>query len=133
MRNLHQTSNPIARPQNGGHPSVQNPPPLEDIPMAPVRQGTSWPNAESTSENLLETQKDWPVPPAPVPTSAPTMKTEAPSQVAAIPRVMEAPRQAAKNCKWGPHCPICKNEEEHGEEDWDGDLQNQPRICPRNL
>ena len=76
---------------------------------------------------------DWPIPPAPVPTSAPTVKTEAPSQVAAIPRVMEAPRQAARNCTWGPHCPISKNEEEHGEEDWDGDLQNQPRIHPQNL
>ena len=33
---------PMARPQNEGHPSIQgsNPPPLEDIPNAPVRQGT---------------------------------------------------------------------------------------------
>ena len=65
-----EASNPIARPQNGGHPSVQNPPPLEDIPKAPVGQGTPWPNTQSTSENLFETQKDWPIPPAPVPTSA---------------------------------------------------------------
>ena len=54
------------------------------------------------------------------------MKTEAPSQVAAIPKVIVTPRQAAKNCTWGPHCPIYKNEEEHGEEDWDGNLQNLP-------
>ena len=33
---------PTARPQNGGHPSVQNPPPLEDIPKAPIRQGIPW-------------------------------------------------------------------------------------------
>ena len=32
-----------ARPQNKSHPSTQstNPPPLEDIPNAPVRQGTT--------------------------------------------------------------------------------------------
>ena len=71
---------------------MQNPLPLEDIPKAPVRQDTPWPNAESTSENLFETQKDWPILPAPVPTSAPTMKTEVPPQVAAITRMMDAPR-----------------------------------------
>ena len=128
-----ESSSPTARPQNGGHPSVQDPPPLEDILKAPVRQGTPWPNVKSTSENLLETQKDWPIPPTPIPTSAPTMKTEAPTQVAAILRVMDAPIQAAENCTWGPHCPICKNEEEHGEEDWDGNLKNQPRMHSQNL
>ena len=80
-----EASSPIARPQNGGHTSVQNPPPLEDIPKAPVRQSTPWPNAESTSENLFEIQEDWLIAPAPVPASAPTVKTEAPPQVAAIP------------------------------------------------
>ena len=34
-----------ARPQNGGHPSIQNSPHLKDIPMAPVGQGIPWPNA----------------------------------------------------------------------------------------
>ena len=87
--------------------------------MAPVRQGTPWPNAGSNSENLFETRQDWSIPP----TSVPTMKTEVPPQVAPIPKVMVAPRQAAKNCTWGPHCPICNNDEEHGEEDWDGNLQ----------
>ena len=61
--------------------SVQNPPPLEDIPKAPIRKGTSWPNGGSTSENLLETRKDWPIPPTTAPTSVPTVKTEAPPQV----------------------------------------------------
>ena len=122
-----EASSPAAKPQNGGHSSVQNFPPLEDMPKTPVRQGTPWPNAGS--ENLFETKKDWPIPPTPVPASAPTVKTEAPSKVSAIPRVMDAPRQAAKNYTWGPHCPICKNEE-HGEEDWDGNLQNQPRMHP---
>ena len=44
-------------------PSVQNPPPLEDIQKTPVRQGTPWSNEESTSQNLFETRKDWPIPP----------------------------------------------------------------------
>ena len=29
-------------------PSFQNPPPLEDIPKVPIKQGTPWPNAGST-------------------------------------------------------------------------------------
>ena len=65
-----EASSPTAKPQNGGHPSVQNPPPLEDISKASVIQGTPWPKAEPTSENLFETKKNWPIPPAPVPTSA---------------------------------------------------------------
>ena len=51
-----------------------NPPPLEDIPSAPVRQSTPWSNAGSASENLFETRKDWPIPPTPVPTPAPIIK-----------------------------------------------------------
>ena len=65
-----EVSNPTARPQNGGHPSVQSLPPLEDIPKAPVRQGTPCPNAESTFREPVWNQKDWPLPPTPVPTSA---------------------------------------------------------------
>ena len=53
----HQTT----RPQNEG----SNPPPLEDIPNAPTREGIPWPNSGSTSENLFETRKDWPIPPTP--------------------------------------------------------------------
>ena len=125
---------PTARPQNEGHTSIQgsNPPPLEDIPNAPVRQGSPWSSTGSDSENLFETRKDWPIPPTPAPTPAPTVKTEAPSQVAAIPHVLVMPKQVAEKCLWGLHCPICKNEEEH-EEDWDGDMQReQPRMCPQN-
>ena len=61
------------RPQDGGHPLTpnSNPPPLEDIPSAPFRQGTPWPNTGSALENLFETRKDWPIPPTPVPTPAP--------------------------------------------------------------
>ena len=70
---------PTARPQNKGHPSVQipNPPPLEDIPNAPVRQGTTWPSTGSASKNLFETRKDWPTPSTPTPTPASSVKTEA--------------------------------------------------------
>ena len=33
-----------------------------------------------------------------------------------------------EKCTWGPHCPICKKEEEEGTEDWNGDrLENQQR------
>ena len=44
---------------------------------------------------------------------------------------MAAPRQAEKNCTWGPHCPICEEDGEH-EGDWDGNLQNPPRMLPQN-
>ena len=110
-----------------------NPPPLEDIPSVPVRQGTPWPNAGLASENLFETRKDWPIPTTSVPTPTPTIKTEEHPKIAAIPHAMTMPKQATEKCAWGLHCPICKNKEEHGEEDWDGNLQNQPRTCPQNL
>ena len=58
------------RPQNEG----SNPPPLEDIPNAPPRQSTPWTNSESTSENMFETKKDWPIPPAPAATPTPPSK-----------------------------------------------------------
>ena len=97
-----------------------NPPLLEDISSATVRQGTPWPNyAGLVLENLFETRKDWPISPTSVPTPASTIKTEQP-KTAAIPHSMTMPKQATEKCSWGPHCPICKNEEEHGEENWDG-------------
>ena len=84
-----------------------------------------WPNAGSTSEKLFETRKEWPIPPASTATPISTIKTEDPPQVAAVPHAMLIPKQATEKCSWGLHCPIWKNEEEH-EEDWDGDMQNQP-------
>ena len=64
------------RPHNEGNPSVHNsnPPPLEDIPSAPVRQDTPWPSIESASKNLFKIRKYWPIPPTP----ASTVKTEVP-------------------------------------------------------
>ena len=103
---------PTGRPQENLSIHDFNPPPLEDIPNAPVRQGTPWPSTGSASENLFETRKDWPVPPTP----APTVKTEAPPQVAAIHHVMVMPKQVAEKCTWEPHCPICNNEEDHEED-----------------
>ena len=125
---------PTARPQNEGHPSIQgsNPPPQEDIPNTPVRQGTLCPSAGLASEDLFETRKDWPIPPTPTPTPAPTVKTEVPPQVAVIPYAKVIPKQVAERCSWGQHCPICKNEEEHVE-DWDDDRnKDQPRMHPQN-
>ena len=104
----HQTT----RPQNKG----SNPPPLEDILNALPRQSTPWPNLGSTSENLFETRIDWPIHPAPATTPAPTIKTEDPSKVVAIPHAMVMPKQATEKCSWGLHCPICKNKEEHKED-----------------
>ena len=90
---------PTPRPQNEGHLSVQssNPPPLKDIPNAPVRQDTPWPSTGSASDNLFETRKDWPIPSTPTPTPAPTVKTEAPPQVAVIPHAMVMPKEVAEN------------------------------------
>ena len=122
---------PTARPQDERHTSTQNfhPPPLEDIPRAPVRQGTPWPNTVSASEKLSETRKDWLIPPIPVPT--PIMKTESPPKIAVIPQVMVTPKQVTEKCSWGPHCPICKNEDKY-EEDREGKRQSeQPRMCPK--
>ena len=50
MRQFAEVPHPTTRPQNEG----SNPPPLEDIPNAPPRQSTPWPNlGGSTSENLF--------------------------------------------------------------------------------
>ena len=105
--------------------------PLEDIPSAPARQGTPWPSAGSAPENLFEIRKYWPIPPIPVPTPAPTIKTEEQPKIEAIPCTMTMPKQATEQCSLGLHCPICKNEE-HVEEDWD-DLHNQPGMHPPKL
>ena len=109
-----------------------NPPPLENIPSALVRQGTPCPNTGSVSENLFKTRKDWSIPSTPVPTPASIIKTEEQPKIVAIPNAMVMAKQATEKYSWGPQCPICKNEEEH-EEDWDSDMQNQPRMCPQNF
>ena len=105
------------RSQNEG----SNPQPLEDMPNAPVRQSTHWPNSGSASKNLIETRKDWPIPPTPAPTPALNVKTEEPPQDAAIPHTMVMPKQVAEKCSWGLYFPICKKEEEH-KENWHGNV-----------
>ena len=93
-------------------------PTLHHLMTYSIPQSDRWPlvpmpSTGSASENLFETGKDWPVSPTP----APTIKTEAPLQVAVIPHAMVIPNQVEEKCTWGPHCPICKNEEENREED----------------
>ena len=89
----------IGRPQNERNASIHsNTPPLKDTPNAKVRQGTPWPNSGSVPENLFKARKNWPISPTPTPTPAPTVKTEAPSQVAAIPHVMVMPKQVTEKC-----------------------------------
>ena len=46
---------------------------------------------------------------------------------------MTMPKQGTEKCSWELHCPICKNKEKYREEDWDGDLQNQPKNAPPKL
>ena len=118
---------PTTRSVNG------NPTPLEDIPSVPVRQGTPWPNVGLASENLFKTKKDWPIFPTLVSTPTPTIKIEETPKIAKIPYTMTMPKQATEKCSWGLHCFICKNEEEHREEDWDGNLQNQLRMHPKTF
>ena len=85
---LHQTTRSIN----------DHPPPLEDIPSAPVRQGTPWPNAGSASENLFKTRKDWPIPPTSVPTTTPTIKTEEQPKITAIPHTLAMCKEATAKC-----------------------------------
>ena len=94
-RELAKVPYPLERPQAEEIPSIHNSyhPTLKAIPNASVRQDTSWPSTESASENLFETRKDWPIPPTP----APTVKTEVPSQTAAIPHAMVMPKQVVEN------------------------------------
>ena len=77
------------------HPTTRsisdNPPPLEDIPSAPLRQGTPWPNAGSASENLFETRKDRSISPTLVPAPIPTIKIQEQPQTPAIPYSMTMP------------------------------------------
>ena len=62
------------------------------------------------------------------------LKTEVPPQTAAIPHAMVMPKQVIEKCSWGLYCPICKNEEEHGEEDWNSNRQAEQlrNHCPQN-
>ena len=49
-----------------------------------------------------------PSPPAPVPTLAPTIKTEEPPQVAAILHAMVMPKQATEKCSWNHIAPFAR-------------------------
>ena len=60
---------PSERSQASNNPFVHNsnPPPLEAIPNAPVRDGTPWPTTIPASTNLFEARAGWPVHPKPAP------------------------------------------------------------------
>ena len=77
---------------NNQTPEQRIQPPWKIYPNTLARQGTPWPKTGSASENLFETRKDWPISLTPTPTSSPTVKTEAPPQVAVIPHVMLMPK-----------------------------------------
>ena len=112
--------NQKTRPQNEG----SNPPPLEYIPHAPPRQSTPWPNSGSTFENLLETRKDWLIPPSQQ-QHLPQPSNRRSSQSCSHPPCHVNAQADHREMLMGPHWPICKNEEEH-KEDWYGNMQNQP-------
>ena len=120
------------------HPTTRSlndntsPPLLEDIPSTPVRQGTPGLMQDQPQRIYLRPRRTGQFPLLQSPHLLPTIKTEEPPKIAAIPHAMVMPKQTTEICSWGLHCPIYKNEEEH-EEDWDGDLQNQPRMHPKTF
>ena len=69
----------------------------------PCQTGHPLANAGSAPENLFKARKDWPIPPTPAPTLAPTVKTEAPPQVAVIHHAMVMPKKVIEQCSWAPH------------------------------
>ena len=138
-------SYPIGRPKVEENPSTphcspaQQRPQPEAIPNAPsfqVREATPWPNTTPASTDLFEAREDWPIPPMQTPTVK-VEKTDVPHRVAPIPHAMVFPkpqqnRQVEEKCTWGPHCPICKMEEEEGTEDWNGNRQKASRETPNH-
>ena len=125
---------PTGRPQAEENPSApscslpQERPQPKALPNAPtfqVREDTPWPNTIPASTNLFEARADWLIPPTQTPTVK-VEKAEVPPRVAAIPHAMVLPkpqnnRPLEEKCTWEPHCPIYKNEEEEGTEDWNGE------------
>ena len=62
-------------------------------------------------------------------------KSEVPPRVAVIPRAMVLPkpqnnRPAEEKCTWEPYCPICKEEEEEGTEQWKSDRKENQKRKP---
>ena len=127
------------RPQAEKSPSVHNfnpaqPEAIPNIPTFQAREDTPWPNTIPASMNLFENRADCPIPPLQTP-SVKVEKAEDPPRVAAIPHAMVLPKQIEEKCTGGPHCPICKKEEQEGTEDRNSNRQkDQPRNhYPLNL
>ena len=125
--------NPTGRPQVEENPSApscnmpqqnQQPKAVSNVSIFQVREDTPWPDTVPASTNLLKARADWPIPPTKT-TTVKIEKADVPTRLAAIPctMILNKPKNnkpAEENCTWGPHCPICKKEEE-GTEDWNGD------------
>ena len=81
--------------------------------------------------NLFKTRADWPI--LPVQTLTVNVEKQVPPRVAAIPHAMVLPKPqnniyAEEKCPCGPHCLICRKEEEENTEDWNSDRpENQQR------
>ena len=105
--------------------------PLEDIPSAPVRQGTLGPMQDQPQRIYSRPGRTCWFPLLQSPHLPSPSKQKNNPKLTPIPHAMVMPKQATWS--WGLHCPICKNKEEHKEEDWDGDLQNQPKMHPPKL
>ena len=109
------------------HPTTRsindNPSPLEDIPSAQCR---------FSIRDLFKTRKDWSIPLNPVPTPTPPSKQKNNPKLQQSPMPGQCSNKSQKMLM-GTTLPHLQKQKEHREEDWDGDLQNQPRMCPQIL
>ena len=102
-------------------PQRQQPEAIPNAPSCQVREDTPWPNTISASTNRYEARVDLPNPPIEIP-AVKMEKAKVQPRIAAIPHAMVLPKPqnnmpVEEKCTWGPHCPICKMEEEKGRED----------------
>ena len=112
---------PTGRPQVEENPSIPNCNPSQseatsNAPTFQLREDNPWPNTASLYESIQSQGR------LANSTCANThcesrKKTEVPPRVAAIPHAMVLPkpqnnRSTEEKCTWGPHCPICRKEQE---------------------
>ena len=82
--------------------------PLEDIPSAPVRQGTLGPMQVQHQRICLKPGRTGLFPPVWFP---PPSKQKNNPKLQLSPHAMPMPKQATEKCSWGLHCPMKKNME----------------------